>query len=561
MDLWVLLDEYGLDKKISSGFVFTNNTNHMVNVSKENIIMAKSNVCDEDYRCGDSVRHLLKLLGAQYKCMENTLYMQSFRTVFSYCRQVMSIVLEKQITKVCMVGGSSKIFLTTIHGEGEGVKKIYKTSWLVNPILYHFLKESKVQIIWKSKLPTWLTECINFVREFFFLGVSGLKEIRRHYIYRRKAMQCDIYTPDICVVAQLSLQYNHLAKLLNQINNHTVAFLCFPYVKTDDSNINFLLTFQSVNKVLRIIRKILANRTSGKNAVLKYENITIKIKQNKIKRALLSNFLLYECQVASIRQAIRQFKNARFLVTDMTFGELVFGCHKMAEEMKIKHINFQYVSMSRMLFPCMDLADDYYLYSKKTYSLYAPLSNSFKLYFPNFGKYKKNKCNQKLNVSVFLQPEIYADLYSSFLDEFCLMIEAQGLRISLLIKPHYRQNKIELFQHLADKYSFVELLRKDEIADKVLEKSNIMMSMSSSVLFEAVTYNVMGIIIDSNNYNYEFMKKNDVCVQEVNFYAADAKEALKYITDFNRYLDLYTKRRQIFISQYELADDVSKAFK
>ncbi|MDY0277449.1 MAG: hypothetical protein RBQ97_05150 [Acholeplasma sp.] len=317
-----------------------------------------------------------------------------------------------------------------------------------------------------------------------------------------------------------------------------------------DKNIDKIsLSSISCKEIVSIIHQ------SNKNMAHKIDEISFTIHSHKffiktnrfIKSLRLLNFQMnYQLRMLIHTIDSLDLSKCKYLITDMTYGQDIIVSNTIANHFKYLHYNFQYVAMSKMLYPQMDLADKYFLYSKKTFELYKKYSDKYYLYFPSNRNILYNNLSKKINMVLFTQPDSYTDRYLYFISLLLPLIEQNKLSVNLSIKMHYRQDKISLFNKMIEGCTNARISNPNETVESLILENDIILSMTSSVLFESLTLGKMGVIIDFDGIDSNIIYNNDLCYPDVNFVIKSIEDLSYILQNFSMYIELFKERYNKF---------------
>ncbi len=571
MKLWIALDERIKKTIDKNDIVLVSNISDAAKYTDHTVYAVKwtnSQRINEDFDLSRAVNAFYDNISKDFYFTKNTAYCTFFVPIATVINEVEKIMQKHTIDTVVLIGGSNKPHYTAIHGQGEGNKKWYKSSWLVSPILYSWLAKNKpVKILWHNKQSALRCTIRHICRENFYYNKELLAAFKRYITYCVKEKQqtseySTNYKDLALVVAMLPLQYRHLIELTESVHNIDFVFLAPFSVNTKDNLKNITIKPLGFFDIMKETFKLKRRYRLSSSAKFSWNNCNFEVCPNVLFRALKASALLGSIQRKELELTVEPLlrHQPKYIVTDMTYGNFASLCHDYACEKGINHLNFQHVAMGKLLYPDLDTADKYYLYSQKTCDFYKEYSNCYRLYMPIKTGEKIIHTGDVLTVSVFLQPDWYADRYYDFLSELAEKIVDNGIAVKLLIKPHYRQNKTELFEKLTKKYEFISLCDRTENVQDVFSRSDFMMSMTSSVLFEAVSVGEPGIIIDVDGKDSEYISNNDVCYEQINFRAGSYDMIINILKKPEQYKTEYQKRRERFIMTQGALVDIEGAF-
>lgn len=569
MRLVTFFDEkINLKDIMEDDIILTNDNEYFIhNQYNKNVILVNLSLADEDPELSKSINKMFNKLPNDYLKYQNTFFSRVFRPIYSVILQLNSLINEKKIDELVLNGGSSHLFLTLNSAEGEGEKWWYKSSWLLNVVINEYFKE-QVSINWLKKESKIKLLAINIVRENilyskvilgkFILALYDMKNIKTQYNFSANKK------PVISIV-NLPLQFRHMRALLKDINKIDPVYIVPTRIKLEDETKvirSAPLNLFSLVKLIFKEKNTLSKEKGYVNFFLVNKNI--KIPQVSIRRGLrLLNFR-FSYKVTELKQTVKKLNlpEKTDLVTNMTYGQEILECGELAKDLGLHHINFQYVAMSKMLFPNMDLADKYYLYARKTYNLYKNYSNSYKYYLPvkRTPELKNDHLNSHIKITIFSQPDLYTDRYLHFIKLFLDRINSENLKVKVIVKPHYRQDKMDKFIEILSDYPFVKLSNKEDNVEELILWSDINISMTSSVLFEALMLGKMALIVDLDGQNESFILNNDICFEEVNFVVHTIDEIITIAKEYPVYFEKYECRYKRFLKNNNIISNYEEIF-
>lgn len=526
---------------------------HCYKNSYSNSVLSDYSLCDEHEELSNSINNLFINLPSEYLPFRNTFFMRVFRPLHSIINQLENLIKVHKPSELVLIGGSEYKFITLNGGEGEGEHFLYKSSWLFNSFIYEYFI-SDLNINWINKKPAILLKLYFILREQCFFLARILSLYTKTFLKKTITIQNthNGRMKNVFAFVNLPLQLGHLENLFKKNNKFDIKYI---------TSINSLISGKKINEFkVRFKDYILAyKKYKGIKNCLKSEFSTYTLNErtfdidlHSFTRSVKLNFILYYSKFTSIYKFITSLnydpKNSLF-VTNMTFGEDIILLNNIARALKIPHYNFQAVTMSKMIFPQMKLSDKYFLYAYNTYNLYKRLDPSYFYYFPSNRSPKNNfNKNKDMVLSLFTQPDLYTEQYLEFLIEILPLLETlKG--IQLIIKPHYRQNRITEFKKLSKEYSFVKVEQSSLLPEEIIKKSDFILSMTSSVLFEAITLNRPGIIIDFYENNHKLIYENDICFPTINFVIKTKQELMNILDNPVKYQNEFYYRKSDFINR------------
>ena len=479
---------------------------------------------------------------------QNTFYYKVLRVIYQYLFNILDIIKKYKLDNVVLYGGSEHPFCTLTNGEGEGVKKNYETNWLINYFL-HSLLNTKVEITWLykgNKEIYWIRNYLRYFYEMLCICAEGVVK-RIKDIFPKSNTTIIKGENSLITIVDLPLQYKHIASITSSLNgNYSYSWDVFTfnrqlakanglhYIKGLEFGKLFKIFTERYHKAdLFIIGgKKLPIPTSFFHE-LKYETIKLKVCINRAIDELSQFTIEPDCK----------------FITDYAVGEQMIIARETAHALGCAIYNFQNVAMRRILYPDLNLADRYFLYSERTYQLYKQYSSSYKQYFPIRPGHRKKMPEGAIMYTIFTQPDSYTNVYLDYLSGVLPLIENSNLNVKVQIKPHYRQDFMDKFYKYEADYDFVTVIQPHVNSGDVIAKSDICMSITSSVVFEALSYGVPSIIFNPDDKYNRFIYENDVCYPEVNFVINTIEETLGYLQQFESTLNVFEKRYSKYIKE------------
>lgn len=514
--------------------------------SKIKIVLTDFSLCDESVDVSKAINNFFHYLPSEFLFFRNTYFMRVFRPLHSIIAQIERLLKEENINEIILAGGSAFKFITLWGGEGEGSHKYFRSAWFFNPFLFEYFK-GEIPIRWDNNSRVIFLKIFYFFREVFSLG-KIVKQYSLALLKNKNSDSTANLKSRIIAFASLPLQINHFKKVLTERQLNNLTFVS-PVKLVPDGVVFFPKAIDYISAIQLFIRvkkklKSLAYIINGKKMV---------INESTFYRSVMLNFIQFNARLNCLKKIFPEdkFKN-KYFITNMTFGEDIILINELAKFSGAKHYNFQAVTMSKMLFPKMDLADQYYLYSLPTYELYKEIAPNYHYYFPVKEMAKTClKKNDKIVLSLFLQPDSYAERYFFFLHEIIPNL-TQRKEIVLIVKPHYRQNKLKDFEKSIRNYSNIILENPLTSPGEIINKSDFILSMTSSVLFESIQLSCPGIIIDFDGLDKKFIK--ETCFPEINFVIKTKDDFIKIIEDPLKYKAIFFNRKSDFIARHSQTD-------
>lgn len=459
----------------------------------------------------------------------NTMYSNLFSPIYSFFKQLSSIISTYDIGTVLLSGGSSYSYITFEKGEGEGVPYRYKHEWLYNPFIAQYLSKTSVGIDWRDKSHIKLGYVIHHViRENALRFLDFLKEL---YNTRKNAENTDDILRsvdrskyDAIAFASLEGQYNFLKNLTVRGD---LRFL-FITPRNYDKDCLKLKGYQSVSELIGNIRSCF-NLSKGKlEQSIFIEEYNLSISKNALKRAIRTEYFIYKNSIGRLTSIGRSIfdRNLKAVVTCTSQGRSMVRYTEMAKKFNIKHINFQYVTLGQRYFPILELADEYYVFEKGSYDFYKDKSSIFKFYIPQLSDVVPLECRKRVMV-IYTQPDSYTEKYLSLLNK--IGEHKEQLDYDIIVKLHYRQDHIEEFCQICCRFGMKMI--KDEMSIRELMcNSDLSISMTSSVLSESLFYRVPAIIYIEDPALQDFVLNSNIGYPDVNFIADNFQSMLDLLS-------------------------------
>ena len=472
--------------------------------------------------------------------IDNSAFDAFFRHIFAILYTMDAIKSEYNIDEIWLYDGSRHTYFTSIHAEGEGEKIQYETNWLVNGIIERkYAKE--VCVKWVGKKPSIVFYFHHWLRYYKGLFIMLASAVRRE---KTSNGWCPTDRVTYLSIVDLPLQYRHLNSLfLSTESKHCVFFTLNPLLAKDEQDVHFIPKLNLFQVILVYVR----SRWAFRRVRIPILNYKSSILAKELGYLNIQYHLRYERQIEYLKRLI--IKGSFVVVTDMTLGMDIVSCHEMAKHLNCPHVNLQYVTMAKVLYPNLELADKFYMYSRRTFELYSKYSGSYRYYLPLKNNPMRIKSRDRnLVFTIFMQPDSFASDYFEYLSAFLPLLAGSLQNVEVIIKPHYRQNRMGELYELVKPYSFVKIAGlHDSCEDLLMNITDIALSIHSSVVFEALLNDVMCLVYSSGGKYDDEIYNNDICYPEVNFVISEAGETLNYFENYIKYKELYRERRKSFI--------------
>ena len=537
---------YNLNNIQDDTLILTTN-NHFKNNNK-NVINVDFSLVDNSNKPSDCINDFFDNQSKNFSPFRNDFYMRVFRPIFAVIYQIEAICSEFKIKKIVLNSGADFPFVTLFHGMGEGKPKFFKNSWLINYFIKCYFNKL-ICIEWQNKKNKVLFLLFYFGRELIFTFLRLTKKIIKVLLYTNKS-NFSLSNYKYFVFAQLPLQIVHLKQTLSFVDKNKLLFLTKTDIKFDSKifNTSYIPKFADlVDSIKQLHEDVILNR--NKNTKFKFYDTKIKLSQIYIVLPLLYQYINFYSDLFFLKTNFLKetFKSKPILISNMTFGSDITFIKKLSEEIGGSHFNYQSVNMSVMSYPQIRLADFFYLYNNFSYDFYKKLDSSYRYYLPIYNDIDNFFLNDKdlLKITIFTQPDVFTELYIDFIKKLNILITENNLPIEIIVKLHYRQDKVDLFTDLISTYANFTLADSNISLVELFSNSNFIMSMTSAVLFEAFQYNCPAVIVDLNKMNTKYIEIN--CLTQVNFVVNDFSKLIEILKNPHKYHVLYKERRKKFI--------------
>jgi len=100
----------------------------------------------------------------------------------------------------------------------------------------------------------------------------------------------------------------------------------------------------------------------------------------------------------------------------------------------------------------------------------------------------------------------------------------------------------------------------NENVASLLNHASVIMSICSSVIFEAMMNYVPSIIYNPNDKYHSFVYNNDYCFPEVNIITNNPLESLDILDKYDDYYNTFLRNLQLFIKGYGASTDIKGIF-
>ena len=497
------------------------------------------NISDTNSTINSQLANELKKLPFFYSNLINDIAVSVFKPVFRVIYQIEKLLETYPIDDIHLFGGNDYLFSVSENAEGEAVRKYYSSAWLYNHYIYVYFKH-KVTVIW-NRDSRFLMLLRFKTRSFYYflwdLAYSLFRNFRLCSSYnfngktKEKALIC---------FSNLALQYRHLYELCNN-SKYRCYFINNRHINTSGTEILDELRIKTTH-ILGFLFKLI--KCDSKIIIkINYNGVIFEFPVNHILEGFKGRAMVNLCETERVRLELKKIqKNISIVacITDMTVGHDIINVNEATKVMNVPHINIQHVTMLSTLYPRMKLADKYYLYGKKTYEVYKTKDDSYQFYNPVKSiNVNKQRNRARLVATIFTQPEAYTDRYLKAIADIFKYFKGCK-QVMFQVKLHYRQDKVNEFREIVALHNNSLII--DGNATDIIKSSDFIISMTSSVVFEAFTFKVPAVIINFDKIDDSVIKENDVCVAEVNKIIEQPSELGNIIDNYDDFYKEYCYR-------------------
>lgn len=545
--LITFFDIHPVTKLQVNDVIITNNASFLDPAHKVYYVTA-FDTSDKDETVVESIRKAFEVLPVAYQVVQNGLYHMLLRPLIHVLVKIERVIQEEEINELWLFGGSEEPFLTISNAEGEGVKKLYRSAWLFNAVIsQYFAGFPSIKIVWQRKR-TWVgLAMLHWCREQLHYYRRALGYIVRDFRRGTELLPAmDSEKKIVVALADLELQYKHLEKTIADIDQYDTLYVLGRKLSLIGQNLACRMPALSVTQILGVMKDIRKAHVAGKQITFELKGHRISLSMQRMLLGARERLFVALYQERAFSGLIRSIgpEKIHCVCTNRTMGADICFIHKVCKKHGLLHVNFQYVAMAEILYPEMDVADRYYLYAKNVYHLYKAHGLQFKYYLP-LEKQRKIHQQQARSIVIFTQPDTYTDRYLTAIRSILRCFEQNNSEVEILIKLHYRQDKVEDFVACEQYYRHTKVLTTGN-AGEVMSECDCVLSMTSSVLFEAMLNGIPAMVIDFDGRDKERIENSGVCVPEVNFVVHTPEDVLRKVSAYQQFTREYLER----FSQY-----------
>lgn len=488
----------------------------------------------------EEIRDLFSHLGHPFHAIMNTAYVRFFQPIEIVLMNVEREIRVSDISEIVLYEGGEEPCFISEGAEGEGERRGYKTNFMVNAYVKKQY-EDKLKVSWVQKQAQWKTKLSCYWRcEKQILRLIASRSVKRLRDSQKIIIDESVKNAHIVSVISLLLQKRHLEPILNDSKDRHI-YLSYNRLLVDNK-----LVYPILELPLVVLFKTWVNLCTGRffcKHIFEYKCIKSRI----LIRELLYCLFKYTIYSERLNYTMSKLKDIplHLMVSNTTVGDDMISIHDAASKMRMKHINIQYVSMDKALYPILDLADEYYLYSRKIYELYKQYSDCYRYYLPLRKEFESRVLPLKLTYTIFSQPDSFSRDYIDYLNCLCPVIKEMNLDVKVIVKPHYRQVDVEEYEKISREFDFLEIASPEDSVEELLKKTSIAMSIHSSVIFEAMMNGVPTIVYNANDKYHEDVYNEDYCYPEVNFVIEEPLQTMGILKNYTDYcIDFHNRLRR-----------------
>ena len=546
-----LFDEKEPDDIRRDDIIFTNDRTYSREGNKV-YHLALLDASDQDVSLYEEQLSFFADFPQEYGCLANNIYFHFFRQLFHVICQLNEIIAAEGIDQIVLVGGADFQFITLNDAEGEGVKHHYRSSWLYNSFLYqYYQKKQGICVSWLHKKNAGLQKLRFVFRENYYFYRYMLMMCAKRILPEKKGNDGSLRSGKKLIVsfADLELQYKHLRSKLRESELYDSLLVLGRSIRPDKADAHLFLPSNSFGQIIRAVIRI-KGLVKKQKRTFHIMDGSIQIDLKRLYQGCAAGALRAYLREEAIQKCIRKIGKDRIacILTDKTLGYEICTVHHVAEELSIPHTNIQLVAMAPILYPKLKLADRYYLYAKQTYELYRQYSDSYRFYIPMETKEREIKRTEgrALKLVLFTQPDSYTKRYLEAIRQLAEVLGGSDISAELIVKLHYRQDKQAEFEKLEKEYGCLSIVKTGN-AGELMKQCDAILSMTSSVLFEAVTNRIPGFIINFDRQDEKMIYQSGTCVPEVNYIIEQPEELVTLLSDFDRLQTEYRQRLKDYL--------------
>lgn len=504
---------------------------------------------DQDTRTAKAIDDYFNQLPSSFAPFKNEYYMRVFRPVFAIIFQIQRECKLSGIKVIVLERSAGFPFITLFGGMGEGEKLFFKDSWLLNYFIVEYFKDSYVCEY--EGAPHSLRLFYHF-REIIIIVIRLARLSLRSILYRSKGNSL-LEKKKYWIFVDLPLQVAHFKNTFKSLSNENSVFISTSKIDVGDSAEFFDYTPSLSNISLALIRffkDINSCKQVSEGMSIMCNNIAVS--NRYVYKSIIISYVQYYSRISYFDDLV-SFESVQYkptILSNMTFGTDISLVHHIASKAGLIHCNYQAVNMPRMCYPKVDLADRFYMYNEDSLSFYSRLHRSYQYYLPIFEEFCR-PLDSPIVLVVFTQPDSFTNDYIELLRKLSKAVHDNGLNISVVVKLHYRQDRVKEFKEIVSTSKSMVLAREEQTVPSLLMSATFALSITSAVLFEAFQYGCPGLIYDLGEVNSKYTLHN--CVKNVNMTIISFEGLLEVLSMPEKFHNIYDARRRSYLAQKSLA--------
>ena len=584
MKIAIIYDDKYLNKIEKGNIILTTDQKLFMELKEENFNIEYINLYNfNDQRLKTEATNILfSQLNDIFSPFINGFYLKITLPIMSMIISIKETMLKYEIDTIEIFGGTDYCFLSYNFAEWESSKQIlYKREWMLNYFIFNYFKNG-YKIVWFNKTNRLFLYIINYLRNNILFFLSIIKNIKKGFVYTPNTNKHELIKSNkkiIFIVIDLNIQINHLKSIVRELNQkYKVVYISSRKFKELSKNNSIVLDELTIHEIINIFKKIISLGNNIKYNKVKYKilNKEFKISEKEIFESLKYNIFIYNCKKKRYINLISELdilNKKSLFINNKTFGGDAFLDKEIAGIFNKKLLTFQYVNMQKRFFPDYSMTDKLYVYSKDLYNYYRSHTNKFQNYdLTSFQSVKKNynfnASDKKKNIkmTIFTQPDQLHNKYIELIKKVVEIMNKYNLKNEVNIKLHYRQARVNDFVDIIKKCNYsIKIYQNEKLAGDLIMNSDIVVSISSSVIFEAIMYGVPTVLIDIDNSNSDNSWKPSFLHCDINYLINSYEQLLDFLKnprlifkDYNIRRDKWFEKNMKYDNHFDLVTEIEK---
>jgi len=491
----------------------------------------------------------------------NDIYFSLILPLESTYFQIEKIIKEEGIEGVYLVGGNPNTVPYGIFNvlSEASISFLFKRSWILNPYLFHRLKQDNVNVKWikkdkavKIKILTKVFRSLLKTYRFFSVVRYIIKNMNKN-IYKNIEEDILNETFDIFILrSNASVRY--VKEFISKYSSKFIVLVDFSRLPQDEiystfknhvvcRNLKFTSYCKAYLKQKNDFRIDLRNLFSSlrKNSFQKFEMLSKGLDfLLEDLHTILPDFAFRRLLFEEYFELLKNFRhNIKNIYTTETF---VYGSviHLEFAKKLGKDLNFiQSVAIQPIGFPFIPYKK-MFLYSKKAFEYFSNLVESELLdYVPrNQPENSRNLVPESgATIAVLTQPDEFVDVFREVFESLISLFKNrrnQSLpKFRILIKFHPRDNLRNYRKLVAKLKTLVDVEILDSL-EETLEKADIFICSTTSILYDLANTQKNVVVYVPNSLEKTNIVISDIQkLQPKNFhFSRECKELLEILTNF-----------------------------